>query len=365
MNIAASGTIGIIAAAGLTFLAGCDDTEGTIGASAPIARPVKVATAQQKADEISRVYPGFVNANDSVRLSFEVAGRLVEYPVANGSSLQAGDLIGRIDPRDYQNQVDAARALVTAARAKLERMRRAHEKNAVSGIEVIEQQAVLASAVARLNITQKALDDTELRAPYDGVVARTLTSSFAEVAAGQGVVLFESEDVIELEISIPEQDIVHASESNPGRFLATFDSLPGRSFPLTFKEVDTQGDSVTQTYRVGLTMPSPEDVHILPGMTAEVTWSRPSLDASSGVLVPASALFATPNGDTHVWVINRDSMIVSKRHVRQGGIAEGAMATILDGLEPGEMVASAGVNHLDDGVTVRLLNPTRLSASDR
>ena len=266
MNLATSGAIGIIAATGLAFLAGCDDTEVTIGASAPIARPVKVATAQQRADEVSRIYPGFVNANESVRLSFEVAGRLVEYPVNNGSSLKAGEIIGRLDPLDYQNQVDAAQALVTAAGAKLERMRRAHEKNAVSEIEVIEQQAALDSAVARLNITQKSLDDTELRAPYDGVVARRLTNSYA---------------------------------------------------------------------------------------------------VSSGVLVPTSALFATPNGDTHVWVINRDSMIVSKRHVRQGGIAEGAMATILDGLEPGEMVASAGVNHLDDGVTVRPLNLPQLSASDR
>lgn len=365
MNLATSGTIGIIAATSLTFLAGCDDTEGTTGASAPIARPVKIATAQHRADKVSRVYPGFVNANESVKLSFEVAGRLVKYPVNNGSSLEAGDLIGRLDPLDYQNQLDAAQAIMNAAGAKLERMRCAHEKNAVSEIEVIEQQAVLDSAVAKLNIAQKALNDTELRAPYDGVVARTLSNSFAEVAAGQGVVLFESEDIIELEISIPEQDIVYASESDPGRFLATFDSLPGRSFPLTFKEVDTQGDSITQTYRVGLTMPSPEDVHILPGMTAEVTWSRRALDARSGVLVPASALFATPNGDTHVWVINRDSMIVSKRHVRQGSITEGAMATILDGLELGEMVASAGVNHLDDGITVRPLNPPRLSAINR
>ncbi len=365
MNIASSGIFNCIVVTSIAFLAGCGDSEGKIGTSTPSTRPVKIATAQQQSDEVLRVYPAIVNANESVRLSFQVAGRLIEYPVNNGSSLKSGELIGRLDAVDYQNQVDAAQALVTAAGAKLERMRRAREKNAVSEIEVIEQQATLDSAVARLKITKKAREDTELRAPYDGVVSRTLSNSFAEIAAGQGIVLFESEDITKLEISIPEQDIVYASESNPGRFIATFDSLPGRSFPLTFKEVDTRGDSVTQTYRVGLTMPSPEDVNILPGMTAEVTWSRPRFEVSSGVLIPASALFSAPNGDTHVWVINRDSMIVSKRRVRQGGIAEGAMATVLDGLEPGEMVVSAGVNHLQDGVTVRPLNSTQLSASNR
>ena len=339
----------------------CDRTETTSTNQAPTVRPIRIATVLAPPKEITGLYPGVVKANDSVTLSFEVAGRLVEYPVDNGQRVKEGDLIGRLDARDYQNQVDAAQALVTAASAKLDRMRRAHEKNAVSAIEVIEQQAALDSAVARLNIAQKALDDTVLRAPYDGIVARTLSDAFTEVSAGQGVVFFESTDVIELEIWIPEQDVMHANEAEPGVFVATFAALPGRSFPLTFKEVETQGDSVTQTYRVGLTMPSPEDVHILPGMTAEVSWSRPTIQVASGVVVPASALFENPNGDTHVWVINPDSMIVSKRHVRVGGIGENAMTAVLDGLEPGEMVASAGVNHLEDGVTVRPLDTKRVS----
>lgn len=330
------------------------------------AAPRRVKTFTVGAPDLgwTRTFTGTVQANDSAQLAFLVPGRLIEYPVNDGQTLKRGQLIGRLDPRDFQNRVDAAQAMAEAAKVRLDKLKMAHAKSAVSEIEVIEQGVRHRTTLSGLKIAEKALADTELRAPFDGVVAETLVDRFEDLDAAQPVVLFHSADTIEIEVAIPEQDLVHASEQSPGRFTARFQSLPGRTFELAFKEVVTQADAVTQTYTVGLMMPSPRDANILPGMTAEVTWQRDTNRADAvglAVEVPVSATFSQPNGDVQVWVIDPDSMAVAKRRVRLGALRGGESIAVLDGLEPGDLIAAAGVHHLRDGMTVRRMNGTALA----
>lgn len=340
--------------ASMGALVGCDQSEPTQDSKASGPRPIKTYLVSSPGQIRSNTFTGTVKANDSAQLAFLVGGRLIEFPVDDGQELSEGDIIGRLDSRDFQYQVDAAQSLVNAAESRLTRLRRALEKNAVSEMEVIEQEANYQSALARLRIAEKALADTVLQAPFDGVVAATLVNQYEDIGAAQGVVLFQSKDIIEIEVAIPEQDLVHASEANPGTFVAKFHSLPGREFELSLKEVATQADAVTQTYKVGLTMPSPKGVLILPGMTAEVTWSRPTEPTlASSIKIPVGSTFSLPNGDTQVWVIDPVSMAVGKRRITLGPLADHGMVEIVDGLQPGDLIAAAGTHHLSDGLVVR------------
>jgi multidrug efflux pump subunit AcrA (membrane-fusion protein) len=103
-------------------------------------------------------------------------------------------------------------------------------------------------------------------------------------------------------------------------------------------------------------MPAPEGVNILPGMTANVT-GRPPEGAVEGVAmaIPAVAVFSDETGKSLVWVLNEEAMTVHARKVSTGELIGADSMQVLDGLEPGERVAVAGVQMLREGMKVRPL----------
>lgn len=346
-------TVPVACLTAAALLSGCGDKSSASTSTTDVVRPLPAWVVREAPAEVTRSFPGVVTASDSVALSFQVGGRLTDLPVLEAQELRQGDLIACLDKRDFENRVYAARARVDAVDRKLERLKIAYERQAVSEMELIEHQAVRDAAVAQLNIDLKALEDTEIRAPYDGVVTSKLVDPFTDVAAGDGVVTFGAIEDIKIVISLPEHDVIHASEDNPGRFMATFAALPGREFPLVYRESNAQADHVTQTYEVTFTMPAPDGVNVLPGMTAEVTWTRDIPGRDPGLLIPAAAAFSTPGGDSAVWHIDRGSGVIARRAIQIGAVDADGMITVIDGLRPGELVSAAGINHLRDGMTVR------------
>jgi len=336
------------------LVSGCGDDGASHGSTSNTARSLPAWVVQQAPDEITRKFPGVVAASDFVMLSFEVNGRLTEFPVREAQELQAGDLIARLDKRDFQNRVYAAKARVAANEAKLKRVNAAFERNAASEVEVIEQRAARDSAVAQLKISEKALEDTEIRAPYDGIVADKIADTFSDVESGDGIVLFGAIEEIKIVISLPEQDVVHVNELDPGRFIATFDTLPGRKFPLTYKEATVQADLVTQTYEVTFTTRAPDDVNILPGMTTQVSWTR-DVDEKreSPLLIPAASLFVTPEGESSVWLVDPDDGTVTLRKVRTETYTSEGLISVIEGLEVNQIIAAAGIHSLREGMKVR------------
>ncbi|MEO1129897.1 MAG: biotin/lipoyl-binding protein, partial [Planctomycetota bacterium] len=79
-------------------------------AAVEVVRPVKLFTVAAPSRGAGRTYPGTVRANEQAVLAFQVAGRLIEYPVDRGMLLKQGELIGSLDPRDYQNNLNTAQA---------------------------------------------------------------------------------------------------------------------------------------------------------------------------------------------------------------------------------------------------------------
>ena len=120
----------------------------------------------------------------------------------------------------------------------------------------------------------------------------------------------------------------------------------------------TDADPVTQTYPVTLAMDNPPDVEILPGMTASVSWEPPAQLQEGRDTVPTAAVLAVPPSQTFVWVIDRETMRVSRREVSLGQMRLGDEVEVVSGLEAGELVAAAGAYHLDDGMQVRSFEPS-------
>jgi RND family efflux transporter MFP subunit len=126
-------------------------------------------------------------------------------------------------------------------------------------------------------------------------------------------------------------------------------SIPGRSFPARVKEFATMADPVTRTFQVRLIFDRPDDVSILPGMTARV---RARVRGDNSMRIPVSAVASSAQYQALVWKVNPASMTVSPVPVEMGDL-HGDEVEISGGLQGGDMIAVSGLRYLQDGMQVR------------
>ena len=82
-----------------------------------VIRPVRAMKIADTEDLEARWFPGRAQATQEVNIAFEVAGRIIERPVDVGDRVEEGDMLARLDPSDFQNELAAARAIGQAGQA--------------------------------------------------------------------------------------------------------------------------------------------------------------------------------------------------------------------------------------------------------
>ncbi len=318
-------------------------------------RPVKVLTLGVAGASNTRSFPGSVRAADRVDLSFNVDGPLIKLPVKQGQSVKKGDLIARLDSRDFESQVKAAEARYTETKSNYDRGKGLVKDGFISKIQFDQLKSNFEQAEAELAIKKKALNDTYLKAPFDGTVAKRFVQNFQDVQRKQPIISLQDTDVIEIVVNAPERIVAEArSDPKDVKIAAIFDSLPGKKFDLQVKEFATEADPKTQTFEYVLIMPQPDDANILPGMTATVIVTAPEFKSQTAVqIVPSIAVFSDEAGKPHVWVINQQDNTAHSRAVTTGNLVGSNQITITEGISNGEMIAVAGVSTLREGMKVR------------
>ena len=337
----------------LIVLFGCGQ-RGDEDAPTP-SRPVKITVVEDVSDSISVNYPAIVAASDSTNLTFQVGGLVNEVVVIEGQSIKKGDLIAAIDKRDYQNNFNSAKAQYDNARTDFERAAQLLEQNAVSKSVYDQRLSQRDIARASYETAKKALSDTELRAPFDGVVAAINIDAFQNVSAQEPVITLQSDGNVEAIVNVPAQLIARVPELLPADTTITLDSAPNLNIPATLKEAAAQADPASQTYTLRFAFTPPENLLILPGMTGVMQSTLRYLgdELNQGVAIPATAILA--EGDNHfVWVLETESMTVSKRAITLAPRRWEDKIVVVEGLETGEQIAAAGVSYLypDMAVTV-------------
>jgi RND family efflux transporter MFP subunit len=329
----------------------------------PPARPVKMMTIGDTAVKATWEYPGAIMATRNVDLGFEVAGKIIELPIEDGLKMKEGDLLGRLDPTDYEAARDAALANRRAMRSAYVRAKNIFNEGAGSQAEVDKTERDIKVAKQEVVKAQKALDDTTLMAPYDGVVGERIADNFQNVRAKEPILVFQDTSSLEMDVTVPERDFVRMEQgltleerTARARPVVEVSALPGRSFEAYLKSFTATADPVTRTYKATFAFENPEDVNILPGMTARVILNRPpevvAADAPlGGIRIPAVASASDDQGNAYVWRIDPDSMRVSRVAVMLGQMS-GADIQVSSGLSKGDRIAISGAAHLQEGMKV-------------
>ena len=343
-------------------LSGCDDEP--VQRELPV-RPIKSFVVSEAAGTTARRFSGVSEATERTALSFAVHGTIREVAVKVGQPVSQGDLIASLDPVPFELDISAAEAEVRKAesdlevkRGDLDRNQQLFDKNWIS-IAAIEKyqsahdaaESTLAYARSRLALAERNLANTMLHAPYDGQIATRLVDAFEEVGAGQPVAEIHSVDGLAVSFAVPE---VGLSEIRQGQSVdVSFAALQGASVTGRITEIETSA-SAGNAYTVKASLIDPPAT-LRPGMTASVTARADAAPAAPGYFVPLAAIAPGDSEFTgSVYRFDREASVVHRVAVRVDGVRDN-LVIVTEGLEPGDIVASAGVSFLMDGQAVRLL----------
>jgi RND family efflux transporter MFP subunit len=353
------------ARAGLPFLAcivlvACE--QEIVEEVAPVTRPVKLLTIGALAGGSTLEFPGSISATQDAKISFEVAGQIIELPVSEGDDVEAGAVLAKLDNRDYAAARDRALAQRNAARADFNRYDEAYKADAVTAQDLDLAKRNLDVAQADLTTAQKGVDDAILRAPFAGRVAIKYVEAFETVQAKQAILLLQDESGLEIDVAIAERDWARAEPGLTNEQLTermkprvVVSSIPGREFPARIISKASAADPVTRTYAVTLAFDKPGDLNISPGMTGKVViMVREGVAIDTGVLIPSAAVLADAENTPYVWVVSPGGNTVNRRTVAVGQIS-GDSIRITSGLKNGDEIAISGVHSLVEGMPVRAL----------
>lgn len=339
-----------------------------------VIRPVKTVTLRSNGKGGLWQYYGTLQGGRRVDLSFRVSGPVRSIKVDKGASVRKGQLIATLDPRDYQTQLKQAQARQAQAQAQYEnakadfkRYENLYKQKVVPKSTYDTYKTQMDVALSSLNVAKASttavrdsLKDTELRAPFDGVIVDRMVESFQDVTAKQTIFILQDISMLEIVFNVPDTDVIWASkwasESNasaPASVRAKFDAMPDRSFPLTIKEFVLQADRNTNTFPVTAVMPQQKGVALLPGMTATVEVEIMDSEGGEKVFtVPQTAIVT--NGDkAYVW--RYENNVVKRVSVRQNTPRSNGFIDISsEELKDGNIIVVAGAHLLHEGQKVRL-----------
>jgi len=280
---------------------------------------------------------GYVVAQRKAAIASKASGRLVWLGVAEGSRVKAGEVIAKIDNRDVIAQAESAQASVLAARAALLQAQ-AEERDAAAQLKrnedllakgfvspatvdtakwradravagVANARATISVAEANARNAEVAVDYTQIRAPFDGVILSKsanvgdMVTPFSSAADSKGAVVTMADmSTLEVEADVSEASLAKIKVGQPCEI--TLDALPGERFRGRISRMVPTVDRAKATVMTKVQFEA-IDPRVLPEMSAKVSFL--SQDVTQAQQQPLTAVnpgaLASRQGRTVVFLV--------------------------------------------------------------
>jgi RND family efflux transporter MFP subunit len=313
---------------------------------------------------------GDLNARLHTTIAAEIAGRITEISVDEGGSVAAGAVVIEIDPERRRLELAAGRAQLAQAQANYEKERRNTERirklrtqNVASDQQLEEAETALSLARSRvdaqraaLGVSERALADASVTAPFAGMIARRAVQLGEFVQPGKPLVELVALDPLEVVFSLTELDTERVRPDQ--RIDVTVGAFPDRVFHGVVKFISPTVDPATRTLRIKAEIDNDEG-HLRPGLFARVSLG---VSPRSGVvMVPEEALIQRSEGAV-LFKIGADDRV--KRVAVATGVHDAGRVEVRGDVAPGDRVVRRGQGGLVDGaaVAVRSAEPRAVAA---
>ena len=329
-------------------------------------RPVMFEQVQAASDDNERSFPGIVRASEETALSFRVGGPLTEVHVKQGEPVRQGDVLMKIDPRDFEDRIQSLEAQLSGAIAfqknaqqDFSRVSNLFKEKVVSQSDFDRARCSLDSAeasvkgiTAQLQIVKHSLKDTELLAPYDGTVTEQLVENHEMISPGEVVLRYHNIQRLEVTVSVPASEIIQREMIPGAPVQVSFPEIRGKTLDARLKEWSSLADKLTRSYAVTFEFEAPEEFKILPGMSASISWNDARTGAAE-LTIPVSALCPSDDGGSHVWIYDEASGAAERRKVEPGELKGASRVVVRSGLAEGEKVVVSGSRLVHKGLVLQ------------
>ena len=341
----------------------CGDKE--TGPEENYVRPVKFVEVGSAVLERTYEFPGQIQAAQQLDLAFEVPGKLTTIKVKEGGMVKKGELVAALDTRDYQSSLNSAKATLEEAKLERDRNQRLFDQQAGSKEAVEKSIRTVQTAQASFEKAKKAFEDTSLKAPFSGVVAKVFVDDFQNVTANQNIVVIQDTTTFEAVVDIPETlwllakpDLSNEERTKRSRPEVRLTALRSAIFPATISETSMLADPKSRTFQVTLSFSPPADLNISPGMTAAAIlhWADDPADGPATFTVPVGAVGFDDAGKAYVWKIDPEKMTASRVEVQAGEVTKGSIG-ISGEITAGEMLAGSGIAQIREGMVLKRWQP--------
>ena len=313
--------------------------------------PMEVITAAAAGEREHRPTTtaiGTVLAMRSITLRNEVAGTVERVALSPGRIVEAGALLVALDVSVEEAELQAQKAQAALAQTTLDRLEALSRHKAVSQEEVDQARAARDVAQAQMARTRAIIARKTIRAPFRARVGIAdihpgqYLNEGTELTTLQGV-----SDAVHVDFTVAQRVAAGLEVGDQVSVVPANEATP---IAARIVAIDARVDPTTRNASVRARI---EDADRVPGPGASVRVLVPSGPAGTAVAVPVSALRKGPGGD-HVFVVAADSTGKDRAHVRpvRSGPVVGDEVLILEGLEPGEQVATSGSFKLREAVLV-------------
>ena len=350
-------------------LAACDEEVADSGPD-PI-RAIKYTKLDTRAGLQSRKIAGVMAAEVTSNVAFETHGQVIELLHNVGDRVEKNAVLARLDPEPLilavtqaNGELERARASADDAQKKYDQQKQLLDRGFATRTAFDTADANLKNAVGAVTVAQSALERAErnlkraeLRAPFTGVIAIRSVEVFEEVTGGQAIFAMQTDTKGKVEAALPETMVNQITLGSS--VTVSFPPLGDAEVTGTVSEIaPLTGDANAYPIKVSLNATPPG---LRSGMSAELTFRFATETTGKAFLVPLAAVkpVIEKDGDAIVYVYDESAKTLAERRVKITNV-EGNMLEIVGELTAGEIIATAGVSFLHDGLRVNLFDSNSL-----
>ena len=314
---------------------------------APIAINAVVIKKKSITDNINAV--GTSIPDEQVDLSFESSGKITEIFFTEGSHVIKGELLAKINDKPLQAELKKLEAQVPLAEARVFRQKTLLSKEAVSQEAYEQVTTALDILMADIELIKSRIIQTELRAPFDGIVGLRKASEGAYATPQTVIVNLTKISPLKIEFSINERYVTDVSSGTSINFELEDMSRQGHQYSARVYAVESQVGLETRTLKVRALFPNANE-EILPGRYLSI--SIITKEINDALTVPSEAII--PEMGKSIVYVYKSGEARAKEVTR--GLRTERYVQVLDGLMPGDTVITTGVMQMRTGTKVTIDN---------
>ncbi|MCH8569180.1 MAG: efflux RND transporter periplasmic adaptor subunit [Balneolales bacterium] len=328
----------------LVLFTACENGEEENGNNNRV-RQIPVETIIIEADRFDDFIrlSGSAEAIDDAVLSSEVSGQVLE--IANrGERVNRGAVIARIDDRIIRTNLSSAEAAYNFANDTFQRLEPLYADSIISTQDFRAARTERDAAKAQLEQMQKMLEDTEIRAPFNGRVEERMVRRGELINPGMPVVRLVNADRIRLRAGVPERYSTEIKEGS--EVIVSLRTYGGGEYESRISFAGNVIDSERRTFPIEIEM-SNRDSMIKPEMVVNIRAKRRSIE--NAVIIPRTAVVRDESSVSVFVAEEADGNKVARLVEVELGTATGPLIEVIAGLEPGDEVIVAGISALSIG----------------